>query len=314
MKKILIIGFVLIVGLAFAQKEDMHVYYTYNLMAVNPAYAGLENKLSATVLHRSQWAAFPGAPRFQTASIHAPLGKNVGLGLSFVNTEVGPERNISIKADYSYTIRSEEKVKVVFGLKAALNMMHINLVDLVLDETYDPAFFNNKQSVFLPNFGFGIMAYTKDYYVGFSIPDLIVHDYMNNTIFSSSKLLLSSKHYYFLGGALLPASEAITFKPSAYIRLSRSVDEEKLIDMESDISIMVEYKKFIHGGISLRTGNSIAGLFGLNILPDLKLAYSFDIFYTNQLEKYNGGSHEVVLKYNVEMKRKRRSIPCPTFE
>lgn len=314
MRKILIIGFVFIVGLAYAQKEDMYAHYTYNLMSVNPAYAGLENKLTAILLHRSQWAAFPGAPRYQTAAIHAPFGKNVGLGVSFVNKNIGPENNISIKADYSYTIRSEEKLKVVFGLKAGINMLHINLMDLELDETYDPAFFNNKQSIFLPNFGFGIIAYTKDFYVGFSIPDLIVHNYLNNTIYSSSKLLVSSKHYYLIGGALLPVSENLTLKPSSYIRVSKSVEEGKMIDIEADLSLIVEYKKIMHGGVSFRTGSSIAALFGLKLLPDLELAYSFDLLYINQFEKYNGGSHEIVLKYDVKMRQKNRPIPCPTFQ
>lgn len=314
MKRILIIGFVLLMGSAFAQKEDMYAHYTYNIMAVNPAYAGIEQQLTAIILHRSQWALFPGAPRLQTAAIHAPFGKNVGLGISFVNEQVGPERNISIKGDYSYTIRSEEKVKVVFGLKAALHMMHINLVDLELDEPYDPAFSNNKQSILLPNFGFGIIAYTKDYYIGFSIPDLIVHNYLNNTIFSSSHLLIASKHYYFIGGVLLPLSHQIMLKPSGYLRLSRSLDETKLMDVEADLSIMAVYNDNIHAGISLRTGRSIAGLFGLKLMSNLELGYSFDLLYLNQFEKYNGGSHELVLKYDVFMPQKSRPIPCPTFQ
>ncbi|MBN2237386.1 MAG: type IX secretion system membrane protein PorP/SprF [Bacteroidales bacterium] len=314
MKKVILVSLVFWTLLAFGQKEPMHTHYTYNIMAVNPAYAGLENLITATILHRSQWAAFPGAPRFQTASVHAPFGKNVGLGMSFVNEQVGPERNVALKADYSYTIRSEEKVKVVFGVKAALNMMHINLQDLELDDPNDDAFLNNKQSILLPNFGFGIIAYTKDYYVGFSIPDLIVHNYLNNTIFSSSNLLLSSKHYYIIGGALFEINHLIDFKPSAYIRISRSINPDQLIDIEADLTLIAVYNHNIHGGFSLRTGNSIAALFGLKIFPDIELGYSFDLLYTNKLQKYNGGSHELVLKYDLFVKKKIRPLPCPVFQ
>lgn len=314
MRKFLIVGFMFIVSLASAQKEDMHTHYTYNLMAVNPAYAGLENQLTAILFHRSQWAAFPGAPRFQTAAIHAPFARNVGLGLSFVNEQVGPERNIAIKGDYSYTLRSEEKVKVVLGLKAALNMLHINLIDLELDNPDDPVFLNNKQSVFLPNFGFGVIVYTKDFYLGFSIPDLIVHNYMNNTIFSSANLWLSTKHYYFIGGGLWPISHKLALKPSTYIRLSKSTEEDKTIDMEGDISLVLVYNNNLHGGFSVRTDHRVAALFGLKILPDLELGYSFDLFYAYKTDKYNGGSHELVLKYDMFIKHKSRPIPCPTFQ
>lgn len=292
----------------------MYNHYTYNIMAVNPAYAGLENILTVTLLHRSQWAAFPGAPRFQTASIHSPSGRNVGLGFSFVNEQVGPERNIAIKGNYSYTIRSEEKLKIVFGLKAALNMMHINLTDLELDDPYDPAFLNNKQSVLLPNFGVGIIAYTKDYFVGISVPDLIVHNYLNNTIFSTAQLWLESKHYYLIGGASWDASHRLTLKPAAYFRFSRSLEEDKFIDVEADISVIAVYNNNIHAGISMRTGNNIAALFGLKLLPDLELGYSFNILYANKLQKYNGGSHELVLKYDLFIKPKARRIPCPIFQ
>ncbi len=314
MRRLLIIGFIFLINLAHAQKEDMYSHYTYNLMSVNPAYAGLENQLTAILFHRSQWATFPGAPRFQTAAINAPFGKNVGLGFSFVNEQIGPERNIAIKADYSYTIRSEEKVKVVLGLKAGLNMLHINLVDLELDNPSDPAFLNNRQSILLPNFGFGVIVYTKDYYLGFSIPDLIVHNYLNNTIFSSSKLWLSSKHYYFIGGALFPVSHSLSIKPSTYFQISRSIQDNKAVDIEADLSVILVYNKNLHAGISLRTGSRIAALFGLKILPNLDLGYSFDLYYTNKLQKYNGGSHELVLKYDMYIKRKSRPIPCPTFQ
>lgn len=314
MKKLLIIGFIFWIGFVFGQKEAMYTHYTYNLMSVNPAYAGLENQMTASLLHRSQWASIPGAPRFQTASIHAPFKENVGLGISFVNEHVGPERNIAIKGNYSYTLRSDEKVKVVLGLKAALNMMHINLIDLELDNPYDPAFLNNIQSVFLPNFGFGIIAYTKDYYVGFSIPDLIIHNYLNNTMFSSSNLLLPSKHYYFIGGAMLSVSHNIALKPSGYIRLSKSTTEGKMIDFEVDLSLIAVYNKTLHAGISIRREYSIAVLFGIKVLHDLELGYSFDLLYHNPLQRYNGGSHELVLKYDMPIKRKSRAIPCPTFQ
>jgi type IX secretion system PorP/SprF family membrane protein len=314
LKTFFAIGLVLLSNFLFAQREDLHAHYTYNLMAVNPAYAGLENQLSVTLLHRSQWAVFPGAPRLQTASVHAPFGRNVGLGFSFAREQIGPEQNIAIKGDYSFTIRSEEKVKIVFGLKAALNMLYINLIDLELDDPDDPSFLNNKQSILLPNFGVGIIAYTKDYYFGFSIPDLIVHNYLNNTIYSSSHLWISSKHYYFIGGAALPLSHKLLLKPSGYFRFSRSTQENKFIEIEAEIGIMAEYNSSFHGGFSVRTENKVAAFLGLKIVPDLDLGYSFDLFYFNKLQKYNGGSHEIVLKYDLYIKQRKRPIPCPTFQ
>lgn len=283
-------------------------------MSVNPAYAGYEKLLTATVINRSQWISFPGAPQFQTFSIQAPLGNNVGAGLSFVNKHLGPERNIAIKAYYSYTIRSEEKLKITFGLKAGINMLQIGLSRLELDDPDDPDFINDFESAFLPNFGFGIFAYTDDYYFGFSVPDLIQHDYSRNTIFASSDLTLHSKKYYFLGGASYIISDRVILKPSGFLGLSIVKEDAPHLSIEADISTMFIIDNKFGGGIMIRSENAIAFLIGIALTHELEFGYSFDLLYSNPTARYNGGSHEIVLKYNFRLKTKRLQLACPIFQ
>ena len=78
MKKIILLLLLLKGCAAWAQQEALYSHHMYNVMAVNPAYAGYEKLMSATLIHRSQWASISGAPRYQTFSIQAPIGKNVG--------------------------------------------------------------------------------------------------------------------------------------------------------------------------------------------------------------------------------------------
>lgn len=315
MKKILLLLILFNGGMAMAQQEAMYTHYMYNVMAVNPAYAGYENHMSATLIHRSQWTSIPGAPINQTFSLQTAMGKNVGVGLSFVNYHIGPERNIAIKAYYSYTIRSEEKLKISFGLKAGLNMLRIGLTDLELDNPDDPAFRNNIESALLPNFGFGIFAYTDSYYFGFSVPDLIQHDYLNNTIFSSSDITLDTKKYYFLGGASLPLSDRIVLKPSSFVSLSRAHPDSTNLVLDADLTALFIVDNKFAGGLMFRSGNAIAFLVGMMITKELEFGYSFDMTYTNKKVRYNGGSHEIVLKYNFKNRLNRKSGPlsCPTF-
>lgn len=316
MRRILLLLILFNGGVALSQQEAMYTHYMYNVMAVNPAYAGYEKLMTATLLHRSQWVSIPGAPRNQTFSIQAPIGKNVGGGLSFVNDQIGPERNIAIKAFYSYTIRSEEKLKISFGLKAGLNMLHIGLTDLLLDYPDDPTFRSNIESAFLPNFGFGVFAYTDNYYFGFSVPDLIQHDYLNNAIFSSSDLTLNSKKYYFIGGASFPLSNRVILKPSSFIALSSTVNDTTNISIETDVSALFIVDNKFAGGLMFRSDNAIALLVGIVLTKELEFGYSFDMLYSNKTDRYNGGSHEIVLKYNFKykLKRKRSPLSCPTFQ
>ena len=50
-----------------AQTEPMYSQYMYNMLSINPAYAGSREVLSMNMFHRKQWVGIAGAP--QTTSI-----------------------------------------------------------------------------------------------------------------------------------------------------------------------------------------------------------------------------------------------------
>ena len=75
---------------ANAQQDPQYTQYMYNPSNINPAYAGSRGVTSIFALHRTQWVGLDGAPVTSAASIHAPVGKNVGLGFSFMNDKIGP--------------------------------------------------------------------------------------------------------------------------------------------------------------------------------------------------------------------------------
>ena len=58
-----------------AQQEQMYTHYDFNSMAMNPAYAGSKRTLVASALSRVQWANYPGAPKYQSLSIHTPISQ-----------------------------------------------------------------------------------------------------------------------------------------------------------------------------------------------------------------------------------------------
>ena len=47
-----------------------------------------------------------------------------------------------------------------------------------------------------------------------------------------------------------------------------------------------------------RTGDAAGLLAGLNITDQLALGYSFDWSFVNTTVTYNGGSHEIMLRYD----------------
>ena len=56
-----------------AQQQATYAQYMFNGLAINPAYAGSHEALSASFLARFQNVGLPGAPTTQTVAIHTPL-------------------------------------------------------------------------------------------------------------------------------------------------------------------------------------------------------------------------------------------------
>ena len=58
------------------EKALLYSHYTFNGLALNPAYAGSHEMLSVSLSHRSQWMGFEGAPSYNILAAHTPFEKN----------------------------------------------------------------------------------------------------------------------------------------------------------------------------------------------------------------------------------------------
>ena len=107
MKKILILTFIttlLSISHTHAQQDPQYTQYMYNMIVVNPAYAGLKDGLSLNLLYRDQWSGLDGAPTTFTFSGHTPVGEKTALGLSVIKDELGPVNETNAYADFSYRL------------------------------------------------------------------------------------------------------------------------------------------------------------------------------------------------------------------
>lgn len=294
MKKIVITAFIFILAYgANAQQDAMFTHYMFNTLAVNPAYAGSRDALTVTGLHRSQWVSFPGAPITQTLTMHTPLlFDNAGVGLSFINDKIGPLNKTAFYADFSYKIKINKKANLAFGLKGGLNLMNNGLTDLKLDDNIDPAFAANIQSRLLPNFGFGMYYYTDKYYIGISVPKLLENDFIANTTSGGTNLASEHRHYFLIAGTVFDLSENIKLKPTTFIKVTNGAP------IEGDITATFIFNNRFWLGAMYRTGDAAGILAGVNITNQFALGYSFDWSFVNTTMVYNGGSHEIMLRYD----------------
>lgn len=289
---LLLLGCVSVVS-SFAQQQPLYTMYMWNQLIINPAYAGSRDAFSASAVWREQWVGLEGAPSTQVLSLHTPLpNENLGVGLTLQNDRIGPSNNTGVWGDFSYKIQLSEKSKLSFGLRAGFEVFQSDLRSLENIEANDPAFTNNVENRFMPNFGFGAYYYGDRGYVGIASPTVIESELHPSGGGSSNDL--SVRHYYMHAGYvfnLSPDSGGVMFKPSTVVRYTPGAP----ITFDVTANFLIAQKFWV--GASYRFEDAAAALFAFQITPHLQAGYSYD-FGTSNLRTHHRGSHEVMLTYD----------------
>ncbi len=298
--KTLLFSFVLVLTsmLNYAQQDAQFTQYMYNTITINPAYAGSRGALSIFALHRTQWVGLDGAPVTNTFSMNTPLNEsNLGLGISIVNDKIGPTQENTISADVSYSIHTSETFILSFGMKATANLFSLD-VNKLNPVDNDPSLhdFNNK---FTPNIGAGIYLHSDKAYVGFSVPNFIeTNRYNDNEV----AIFKEKINYYLMGGYVFTISDDIQFKPAGLLKITEGAP------LQADISGNFMFMEKLTIGIAYRWSAAMNGMVGFQISEGLYIGYGYDL-ETTHLDKYNSGSHEVFLRYELFKNNTRMTTP-----
>lgn len=301
MKKIITSIFILSVGFGFAQQDAQYTQYMYNTITINPAYAGSRGVVSIFGLHRTQWIGLDGAPKTNAFSINAPINNtNLGVGVSFINDKIGPTVENQISADVSYTIPMSDTYKLSFGIKGTANLFNLDISKLSPENQSDPTL-QDLNNYFSPNLGAGVYLHSDRLYFGFSIPNFFeTTRYTDNTQSVSKERM----NYYFIGGYVFDLSPSLKFKPAF---LAKAVEGAPLqLDLSGNFLIN---EKFVLGG-AWRWDAAWSAMVGFQVSEQLFIGYGYDRETTN-LARFNSGSHEIFVRY--ELFKKVERIVSPRF-
>ncbi len=290
-----------------AQQDPQYTQYMYNTQVVNPAYAGSRESLSIGGLYRSQWVGLDGAPKTFTLSGHSPLGfSNLGLGLSLVRDEIGPSTETWANVDVSYTIQTSDIGKLAFGIKTGASFLNINYNELTIADPNDIPESNIDNKV---NFqiGAGAFYYTDRFYVGLSVPNFVESTHFDEASIENSNLNAVGKerlHYFLIAGHVFDLSENVKFKPAVMGKLVTGSP------LQADASAnFMFYDKFVLGG-AYRWSAAWSAMVGFQMTDELFLGFGYDR-ETTDLTKFNDGSFEVFLRF--ELFKKPERILSPRF-
>ncbi|MCH4553333.1 MULTISPECIES: PorP/SprF family type IX secretion system membrane protein [Aestuariibaculum] len=276
------------VGLA--QQLPQFTQYMYNTISVNPAYAGSREALSIVGLHRSQWVGFKGGPITQTLSIHSPLRNDrIGLGLSFIEDDLGPENFTYLYGDFSYAIPTGKTGKLAFGIKGGFTQYSLDDEFLndptVIEDTYFRGFSNR----WSPNIGLGVYWSTDKWYLGLSTPRVLNTD--RNT--EEGYEALDRLSYYFTGGYVFNLGDKVKFKPAYLIKATNGAP----LSYDLTANFLFNEKFWLGGSYRINEQTAaIGGIVDFQISRQLRIGYAYEKAISD-IADYTTGTHEILLIY-----------------
>jgi type IX secretion system PorP/SprF family membrane protein len=281
---------------ANAQQDPHFTQYSDNYMYYNPAFAGSREMLNITAIHREQWAGVDGRPRSTVLSVHSPLKyESIGLGFTAVNDMIGPIRQTILAGDFSYSLKFKNKMKLSFGVKAAVNLLGFDR-DKLYNAGNPVSALQQIDNKVNPNFGFGILWHGPKFFFGVSTPKILQNSY------DGTKINKEQRHYFATAGYVFDLGRNWKLRPSTQLKITEGAP------FSLDISLTGIYKDLIWFGGMYRVDAAAGAFVQARLFKNFKLGIASD-FGTQKLRQYNNGTFEVLMSYEINVLKKNGFTP-----
>ena len=294
MKKIsfLLLAFIFS-GSLYSQQLPQLTQFMDNGYVLNPAFAGMDDYYQVRTTIRNQWTGITDAPSTTILSIYGKQDDNVGLGGVIFNDQYGHTSRAGGAISYAYHLSLNEKIKLSLALSGGFTQFKIDKNGWNVANPNDPLTQGDVIVETVPDATFGFNLYSKDWYFGVSIPQLITSNLnlldnnLANTLSTDQSGTLS-RHIYVMGAYKFAANKNWNIEPSL---LLKSVAPSPL---QLDFAVKAIYDKKLWFGADYRSTGDIGALFGYSINDRYLIGYSYDIL-NSELSDYSTGSHEFML-------------------
>lgn len=299
MKKIVAILIVIFwtMNYGHGQTKPMFSQYMFNMLNMNPAYAGIRNTTSITALGRTQWVGIDGAPKTGSVSVDTRLNdKNWGLGMQLYDDELGIEKSTGVQGYVSLHLPlSYEEGGTTLSMGVGFGLLNyrglFTQAQQHLINPGDPAFSNDVKGL-EPNAGAGILLHKERWYVGASLPSLLQSQILSNGQLNVSSLLQRNE-LFLTGGYVFGEEDAqVRWKPSVLLKMASGAP------VETDINLNVWFDNTFSAGASYRTGDSFIGMIELQASPNFRIGFAYD-YTVSQLNPFARGTYELMLRYEI---------------
>jgi type IX secretion system PorP/SprF family membrane protein len=322
-------------SVAQAQDPEFSQYYAAPLY-LNPAFAGTSVDHRFIANYRNQWPNISQAFETYAFSYDYNLDHyNSGLGFLLITDKAGSAnlKSTQFNFQYAYKVKLSEKWILSSGLNFGLGSRSVDFNKLIFYQQLDfaqssdnpppPPSNLNLQSQTYFDFGAGVLAYSRKFWIGFSTAHL--NSPNRSLVDDESKIPLKASVH---GGVRIPLYNGI-FKRDRIASIAPSFVYKRQGNFDQlDVGTYFFYEPVVVGlwyrGIPIQQNtkdnisqDAVVVVLGFQ-LSTVEVSYSYDVT-VSELGPISGGTHEIGLKFKIELatqvrKRKReRFIPCPTF-
>lgn len=279
------------ISIANGQHAIQFSQYFSNQLILNPAYAGADDALSLTMVHRNQWTGVTGAPKTTTLSGHTLFkNKNTGLGINLFSDKINIHSNVSFTGIYSYRIKTGERSYLSLGLQAGINYVKSDYASLAgsIHDPNDPniRFENMSDAEF--QFGTGLYFRNPQLEFGLSAPILYTSgiNYFTDSLTSPS----TTPHYFLFTRYKIILSPQVQLHPGFLIKGKSGWP------LAVDLNVDALFNEVLLFGLSYRSFETLSTIVQIKVLPQMKFGYTYEM-PLKSIQQRNYNTHEVMLNY-----------------
>lgn len=290
---------------AKGQEYPWSLQYITNMQVMNPAFVGMWDKSGIMVSTRTNWVGINGAPLSQYAGYFTPIkDQHSGVGLSIQRLNTGLEKRLSLTGDYSFQVRLDMYNYLRFGLRAGIMNYDNNLSNYQLypDHIPDPEFNPDIRFYNMTTFGAGAVFFNEDYFISFSVPQIINNSFkVNKSNISTADF--SPKTAYLSGSYIFSLVNGVHLRPNLLVVTTIGKP------VYFDVAAIAYLPASLQVGINIRTTGTVCFSAQYTFKNKMRIGYASDYALISDIRKYQVGTYEFVVGYDFNAGRRKYNRP-----
>lgn len=283
-------------ALLFAQQKPLCTQYINDKYIINPAFAGTINYITASVNAKQYLNGIEGAPSTQYFHFQYPLLADfMGLGFKVVHDKISVIEQTNFLITYAYQIGlGDGNVSFaidagIFNTKGLFNTLEVS------DVAPDAAIPETNEGQLLPDASFGMFYTLKNFYLGYSVYNLLGgHTTYETTSYSGEEVL--SNYHYIVGGYKIKPNSSVVIDPLVLVKIGKSSP------IQLDMAVTVAYKKSLNLGLAYTTNKGLSAMCMAGFKDgQYKFGYSYDLSIPKNRATFLDAGHELMFVYSFEL-------------